>query len=119
MQERISLSAIRSAPLPNWSIQYTGLINLDFFKERFKRFSIGHSYRSSYTLNNFKSNLEFDSSNNQLTDASGNFLNEILYTNVNLVEQFNPLLKVDMELKNSIRVIMELKKDRALSLSLV
>ena len=114
----ISLSAIRSAPLPNWSIQYTGLINLDFFKERFKRFSIGHSYRSSYTLNNFKSNLEFDSSNNQLTDASGNFLNEILYTNVNLVEQFNPLLKVDMELKNSIRVIMELKKDRALSLSL-
>ncbi|MFL2665901.1 MAG: cell surface protein SprA [Flavobacteriaceae bacterium] len=114
----ISLSAIRSAPLPNWSIQYTGLINLDFFKERFKRFSIGHAYRSSYTLNNFKSNLEFDSSNNQLTDASGNFLNEILYANVNLVEQFNPLLKVDMELKNSIRVIMELKKDRALSLSL-
>ncbi len=114
----ISLSAIRSTPLPNWSIQYTGLIDLDFFKERFKRFSIGHSYRSSYTLNNFKSNLEYDSSNNLLTDVSGNFLNEILYTNVNLVEQFNPLLKLDMELKNSIRVIMELKKDRALSLSL-
>ena len=114
----ISLSAIRNAPLPNWAIQYTGLINFDFFKERFKRFSIGHAYRSSYTLNNFRSNLEFDSSNNQLTDASGNFLNEILYTNINLVEQFNPLLKVDMELKNSIRVIMELKKDRALSLSL-
>ena len=53
-----------------------------------------------------------------MTDLSGNFLNEILYTNINLVEQFNPLLKVDMELKNSIRVVMELKKDRALSLSL-
>ena len=114
----ISLNAIRSTPLPNWSVQYTGLVKLDFFKERFKRFSIGHSYRSNYTLNNFKSNLEFDSNNNQLTDLSGNFLNEILYTNINLVEQFNPLLKVDMELKNSIRVVMELKKDRALSLSL-
>jgi cell surface protein SprA len=114
----ISLSPIRSTPLPNWSIQYTGLINIDFIKERFKRFSLGHSYRSSYTLNNFKSNLEFDSSNNQITDLAGNFLNEILFTNINLVEQFNPLLKLDMELKNSIRVVMELKKDRALSLSL-
>jgi len=114
----ISLSAIRSTPLPNWSLQYSGLINLDFFKDRFKRFSIGHSYRSSYTLNSFKSNLEYDSDTPSLKDASGNFLNEILYTNINLVEQFNPLLKIDMELKNSIRVVMALKKDRALSLSL-
>ena len=114
----ISLSAVRKTPLPNWSVQYTGLIAIDFFKQRFKRFSLGHSYRSNYTLNNFKSNLEFDSANNQLKDLSGNFLNEILYSNINLIEQFNPLLKVDMELKNSLRIVMELKKDRALSLSL-
>jgi cell surface protein SprA len=114
----ISLSAISSTPLPNWSLQYSGLINLDFFKDRFKRFSIGHSYRSSYTLNSFKSNLEYNSETPSLKDASGNFLNEILYTNINLVEQFNPLLKIDMELKNSIRLVMALKKDRALSLSL-
>mgnify|MGYP001160023688 FL=1 len=114
----ISLSAITSTPLPNWSLQYSGLINLEFFKDRFKRFSIGHSYRSSYTLNSFKSNLEFDSKDSTLKDLSGNFLNEILYTNINLVEQFNPLLKIDMELKNSIRLVVALKKDRALSLSL-
>ena len=114
----MSLSAIRSTPLPNWSLQYNGLINLEFFKERFKRFSIGHSYRSSYTLNSFKSNLEFDLEDLSLKDVSGNFLNEILYTNINLVEQFNPLLKIDMELKNSIRLVVALKKDRALSLSL-
>jgi cell surface protein SprA len=115
---KISLDAVNKIPLPNWSVQYSGLINLDFFKERFKRFSLGHSYRSSYTLNNFRSNLDFDSNNNQLKDLSGNFLNEIVYSNVNLVEQFNPLLKLDMELKNSLRIVMELKKDRALSLSL-
>ena len=53
-----------------------------------------------------------------LTDQSGNFLNETLYTNINLVEQFNPLIKLDMEFKNSIRFLLEMKKDRALSLSL-
>ncbi len=116
--ENISLNAITDNPLPNWSLNYSGLINIDFIKERFKRFSLGHSYRSSYTLNNFKSNLEYDPLNPKLTDDSGNYLNEMLYTNINLVEQFNPLLKVDMELNNSLQIVLSLKKDRALSLSL-
>ena len=93
-------------------------MNFDFIKESFKRFSLGHAYRSSYTLNNFKSNLEYNPDNTQLTDDSGNFINEFLFTNVNLVEQFNPLLKIDMELNNSLQIVMSLKKDRALSLSL-
>ena len=116
--ESISLNAISKTPLPSWSLSYSGLMNIDFIKERFKRFSLGHAYRSSYTLNNFKSNLEYDSENTQLTDDSGNYINEFLYTNVNLVEQFNPLLKIDMELNNSLQIVMSLKKDRALSLSL-
>jgi cell surface protein SprA len=116
--ENISLNAITNNPLPNWSVNYSGLINIDFFKERFKKFSLGHAYRSSYTLNNFKSNLEYNPSNTQLTDDSGNYINEFLYTNINLVEQFNPLLKIDMELNNSLQIVMSLKKDRALSLSL-
>ena len=61
--KRVSLNAISKTPLPNWSISYSGLMNFDFIKERFKRFSLGHAYRSSYTLNNFKSNLEYDSAN--------------------------------------------------------
>ena len=51
-------------------------------------------------------------------DQGGNFFNEILYTNINLVEQFNPLIKFDFELKNSFQFNAEIKRDRALSLSL-
>ena len=116
--EKISLNPVSKTPLPNWSIQYTGLIKNEFFKKRFKRFSVGHSYRSSYTINNFKSNLEYDFENPNLTDSSGNFYNEYLYSNINLVEQFNPLIKLDMEFNNSLQIVMSLKKDRALSLSL-
>ena len=62
IQNRISLNAISEALLYLVGhFQYTGLMNIDFIKERFKRFSLGHAYRSSYTLNNFKSNLEYDS----------------------------------------------------------
>ena len=111
----VSMDAKRSFPLPNWSLQYTGLMRLKAFKKRFKRFAISHGYRASHTLNAFATNLEYQPNN---TDKSGNFLNKILYTNVNLVEQFNPLMKLDFELKNSIQLSAEVRKDRALSLSL-
>ncbi len=115
---KIALGVLRSTPLPNWNVQYTGFMRLKSFRKRFNRFSIGHAYRASYTLNSFRTNLEFDPQTPNAVDQSGNFLNEILYTNVNLVEQFNPLVKFDMEFKNSIRILAEMKKDRALSLSM-
>jgi len=34
-----------------------------------------------------------------------------------LVEQFSPLVKVDMEMKNSVKILAEVRKDRSLSLS--
>lgn len=114
----ISLDVLRDTPLPNWALQYTGFMRIKSIKKIFKRFSLSHGYRSSYTLNSFQSNLEYDSNNPDKLDKADNFLNETLYTNINLVEQFNPLLKVDMEFKSSISLLAELKKDRALSLSL-
>ena len=111
----VSMDAKRSFPLPNWNMQYTGFMRLKSFKKRFNRFAISHGYRASHTLNAFVTNLEYQAN---ATDQSGNLMNKILYTNVNLVEQFNPLVKVDFELKNSLQLSAEVRKDRALSLSL-
>jgi cell surface protein SprA len=90
-------------------------MRLKFFKKRFNRFAIAHGYRASHTLNAFATNLEYSPT---AIDQSGNFMNEILYTNINLVEQFSPLIKVDFELKNNFQLSTEIRKDRALSLSL-
>ncbi len=112
----ISLSAFRNIPLPNWNVKYSGLMRLKFFKDRFKRFSIQHAYRASYTLNSFRSNLDYGDPG-KLLDAAGNYTLKTLISNVNLVEQFNPLIKLDMEMQNSVKIVAELKKDRALSMS--
>lgn len=87
-----------------------------FFKDKFRRFSLQHGYRASYTVNAFRSNLEYDL-NPDFTDPSGNYLNKVIVANINLVEQFNPLIRVDLEMKNSIKILAEMKKDRALSMS--
>ena len=116
--EKISLNPIQNIPLPNWNLKYTGLSSLKAFKNIFNRFSIAHAYRASHTVNNFQTNLDFDPNNPLATDDAGNIIPERLFSNINLVEQFNPLLRLDVEFKNSLKILAELKRDRALSLSL-
>ncbi len=116
----VGLGAFRDTPLPNWNLKFTGLMRLDFFQENFERFSIQHGYKSGYTINQFQSNLKYDygspySDNNR--DQNGDFRSETLMSSVNLIEQFSPLIKLDMEMKNSVSILAEIDKDRALSLS--
>lgn len=112
----VSLGAFRDFPIPNWTVQYTGLMRYGFFKENFKRFSLKHAYKASYTVNSFRSNFDYDTAPT-VPDVAGNLPSKLLISNVNLVEQFNPLIKFDMEMKNSVKIVAEMKKDRALSMS--
>jgi cell surface protein SprA len=109
---KVSTGVFKSIPLPNWNIKYTGFMRYKWFKDSFKTFSIQHGYRASYNINAFRSNL-----NTTPTDANGNFYANKLISNVNLSEQFNPLIKVDMTLKNSFKILAEIKKDRTLNMS--
>jgi cell surface protein SprA len=111
-----SLGIFKSIPLPNWSLKYNGFMKFEFFKNNFKRVSLQHNYRASYTINAFRSNFEFDKDPNGV-DKNGNFFNSTIMSNINLVEQFSPLVRFDFELKNSLKVLTEIKKDRALSMS--
>jgi cell surface protein SprA len=111
-----SLGAFRNFPIPNWSVKYNGLMRYEMFKKNFKRFSLQHNYRASYTINQYRSNFKYDENPNGIDD-SGNFFNKTLISNINLVEQFSPLIRVDFELKNAFKFLTEIKKDRALSMS--
>ena len=115
--DKISLGAFRDFPLPNWNIKYTGFMRLPWFKKNFKRFSLNHGYTAGYTINQFQSNLDYDPEEPNAVDQSGNFKSEVLYSNVNLTEQFSPLIRVDLEMMNSVKILADVQKDRALSLS--
>ncbi len=123
---KVSLSAFRDVPIPNWSIKYSGFMKMKWFRKNFKRFSISHGYNSMYTINQFRSNLDYNKpdfdldyslQNPNVFDQSGNYKNKNLFNNINLMEQFSPLVKIDIEMKNSLKLQTEIKKDRLLSLS--
>ncbi|TGV00912.1 T9SS outer membrane translocon Sov/SprA [Flavivirga rizhaonensis] len=122
----VKLGAFRDMPIPNWDLKYSGFMKFKWFKKRFKRFSLTHGYRSTYTINQFQSNLDYeaidptlDYDNQALNtkDQSGNYKNERLLSNINLTEMFSPLVRLDFEMKNSVKILAEVRKDRLLSLS--
>ncbi|GAL79593.1 hypothetical protein JCM19274_3005 [Algibacter lectus] len=123
---KVNTSAFRDVPIPNWDLKYSGFMKMAWFKKRFKRFSLTHGYRSTYTINQFQTNLDYnevdfsqpyDDQPDDTKDQSGNYKNERLFSNINLTEMFSPLVRIDMEMKNSVKILAEIKKDRLLSLS--
>lgn len=123
---KTKLGALRNVPIPNWDVKYSGFMKMKWFKKKFKRFSLTHGYRSSYSIGQFRTNLDYDGIDyglnyaaqpNEDLDQAGNFKSEKLYSSVTLTEMFSPLFRFDMEMKNSVRVLLEMRKDRMLSLS--
>ncbi|QCX01203.1 cell surface protein SprA [Aggregatimonas sangjinii] len=120
--DRVNLDIFRSIPIPNWNIKYTGLMRNKWFKKKFTRFSLQHGYRAAYSINSFQTNLEkqqlLKDDLGAFNPENGDLLPDLILNNVVLNDAFNPLLRVDFEMKNSVSVLAEVRTDRTLSLSL-
>ena len=119
--DRVNLDALRDIPIPNWNLKYTGLMRNKWFKKKFKRFSISHGYRASYSINSFQTNLEkvqlISDGLPPVNSETLDLLPDNIISNVVLNDEFNPLVKVDFEMKNSMSVLAEVRSSRILSLS--
>ena len=114
----VSLSQMPKIPLPNWRITYDGLIKIKAIKRYFKTFSLGHAYRSTYSVSSYTTNLDYINGDEvNLNNLSYQVQKEIAQVSIN--EQFSPLFKLDMLWKNSLITKVEIKNSRTLSLSLV
>jgi cell surface protein SprA len=116
--EKVNTSLFKKIPIPNWTLRYTGLMKLDFFKKNFSNFIISHGYKSSYTVSSFTNNLQYDSTNAFTNiNSAGNYESELLVSAATLVDEFSPLLKVDMKMRNSFSLRGEVKRDRTLTMN--
>ena len=114
----VKTSAFRNIPLPNWTLTYKGLMRMKWFKKSFQSFTVSHGYRSSYSINNYTNNLLYNDATALVDkDLSGNFYNQQLFSNINVIEEFSPLVKIDLKMKNSLSMKAEIRKDRALNLN--
>jgi len=118
---QVSLSPFPKIPVPNWSFRYGGLSKIEFFKKYFKQVNLAHTYRSTYSVGNYLSNVEYlEKAGFPIKlDASGNFIPKNRIELITLTEQFTPFMGIDMTWNNSLISKFEYKKSRNLSLSFV
>ena len=117
----ISLNLFPAIPLPNWRINYNGLSKIKFLKKHFKSINLMHTYRCTYSLNSFSTNLDYTETNDfpsNINNNTNNFYPKYEISQITISENFTPLFKLDMTLENSLLIKFEFKKDRILSLSL-
>jgi len=114
--------SLRDLPMPNWRITYDGLSKLAFVKKYLKTVSLGHSYKSSYSVGAYTTNILFnDKDGDGFTavreELSNNFISRRTISQLTISEQFSPLINIDMTWNNSLLSNFEIKKSRDLSLS--
>ena len=108
-------------PLPNWRLTYTGLTNITYLKERFRKISISHVYRSAYNISSFSSFIDYKEQDNSpvATYANGNFIPKYDIGTVSIMEQFAPLLGIDVTMNNNMMTKVEYKQARNLTMSFI
>ncbi len=118
--KKSSLNSMPNIPLPNWRLNYRGLVGIPFIAERFSSFDLRHSYRSVYSISSFNSLLKYQEQDGAVVsrDLNDNFLPEFQYAQVTIAEQFSPLIGIDTRLKNNLTANFEIGRSRLLGLNM-
>jgi cell surface protein SprA len=118
--KNISLNPFPKTPIPNWTINYNGLTKIPFIQRMFKTVNVTHAYRSAYSVNSWRTNVDYRADNTTQTYRNSSlFIPKYNLGQVTISEQFAPLLGIDVGLHNSLTARVEYKKQRNLTLSFV
>jgi cell surface protein SprA len=113
----VGLGLFKNIPIPNWTLRYNGLMKIGWFKENFTSFTVTNGYKSSYTISNYTNNLQYDQTDVSKVNATGNYQPKLLISSASLIDEFSPLIKIDVKMKNSFSFKGEVRKDRTLTLN--
>lgn len=122
---KVSLDIFDTKPRVNWRVTYNGLSRLPFFKDIFQNFSLTHGYKSTLTVNSFRSGLDFLDTRDPVTgiggfdDLNGNFYARLEIPEVAIQEAFSPLIALDATLTNGMSFNIDYKKSRSLAMSFI
>ena len=104
-----------SLPRPNWKLAYNGLAKLPVLKDIFSSINITHGYTSVLTISNFNSNAYYPT----LQPVTLNYFARYEIPAIVISEQLNPLIGIDVRLKNEMSMRFDVKKTRNLQMSFI
>lgn len=107
-------------PLPNWRITYNRLANLLGLTDFVTSIAISHAYNSIYAVTGYNSVLRYVENDGMPSarDVNSNFLPQFQYDQVSIIDQFVPLIGLDVRFANSISATSELRRMRNMNFTL-
>lgn len=125
--ESQDLNMFPTIPIPNWRLQFDGLKDIPWFKERMKNIVITHAYTSTYNVAGYQTNNIYNQRdplswvnrpfNYDQRDDKNDFVPRFFTSSVSIVESFNPLVRLEMTLNNGLQITGEVKSSRNISLN--
>lgn len=114
---KVNLNMFKQLPLPNWRLTYTGLSRIPAMRKLFNSFSLTHSYKSTFTVNRYITDLDYKSDSAFISrNRVGNYYSRYDIPTIVITEQFSPLIGVDINWKNNISTRFDYNKGRNLGL---
>ncbi len=115
----VGLSPFPDVPAPNWRLTYNGLGKLEIIEDLVDNVSLNHSYKSTYSVNNFQSEIRYDENPDPNDIPNGeDFFPKNQINRIQINESFSPLLGVDISWTNGWTTRIEYSKQRQLSFEL-
>jgi len=116
----IGLNIFKTRPAVNWKLNYAGLSKVGNLKNIFSSFTLTHGYKSNLTLNSYNTDIFYDPQQpNKVDELNFNYIARFEIPQVVISEQFQPLLGVQMKMKNGMSLNLDFKKSRILAMSFV
>lgn len=115
-----SLDIFSTLPKLNWKLNYNGLSKVGNLDKIFSSVQISHGYKGTMTVNSYNTDIFYNPQQPYTIDElNSNYIARYEIPQVVVNEQFQPLLGVDMKLKNDMSVRVDFKKQRTLQMSFI
>lgn len=109
---------------PDWRIDYDGLMQINWFKRKFRNFKLQHSYKGVFTMGGYINNPEWvddvgarDPFTTLRNVDSTMFISRYNISQITISEDFMPMFEVNMTWKSNITTRFAFNKSRTVSLN--
>jgi cell surface protein SprA len=116
----VGLNLFKTRPSLNWKLNYNGLSKVGNLDKIFSSIQITHGYKNTLTVNSYNTDIFFETQNpHKIDNLNFDYIPRYEIPQVVVNEQMQPLLGIDVKLKNDMTFKVDMKKSRTLALSLV
>ncbi|HMX39415.1 MAG TPA: cell surface protein SprA, partial [Saprospiraceae bacterium] len=120
---KVGLNIFRTRPAVNWKLNYNGLSKVGKLKKIFSSVQIQHGYKSTLQVNSYNTDIFYQGTpvqtNYSVEELNADYIARFEIPQVVINEQFQPLLGIDVKLKNDMTFKVDFKKQRTLAMSFI